>query len=170
MYSRVQQPSLVRGGAIVRRSALPTATGRLLRLQQTAGNRAVGRLLARQPVGTPDRPDPVEDAPKQRQSTVKIPDIGTLPVVSLSWATNGGRPSDVAISTQTGEHSPALMRAAAAGAPLGDVEITVWGGRVIILHDCIISSYKTGGSGGDGRPGAMETWTLNYGSIEYRHE
>jgi len=140
----------------------------VLALQRTAGNRAVVAMLARTAGAT---------APAKRKETHAIlPEIGTIPLLSFSWGEGGhgreGRSAfkELSLMSEQGEHSAALMRAAAEGTPLGTVEVVLMKdgkpyGR-IKLHNVIISSFSTAGSaGGDGKP--TDAWTLNAEKIEW---
>ena len=97
----------------------------VLALQQSAGNRAVGAILARQPA--------TKEAPKEqekRTSHVLVPDIGRIELVSFQWGEHKGRDredapafNELVLTTTSGKHSTALMQAAVKGTTFKEVEI-----------------------------------------------
>jgi hypothetical protein len=142
---------------------------RLLELQRSAGNRAVSALVSRQPAET--------DAKKDTGVTVTLPKIGMIVAesVQMPFATSpGGRGSDdkqpanreVVVSSFQGKHSADLFRAMLDGTPLPEVVIAMPGGVRMVLRGAMIGSYTV--SEGRGEP--LESWTLNFRSIEFGKE
>jgi hypothetical protein len=164
MYAHLLQPSPARGRGLARRPAPPTATGRLLRLQETIGNRAVGRLLARQPLGAPDTEQLDADGARSG-ATATVPDVGTIAIDSFSWSIEGrGPPTSATVSSRQGPHSPRLMQASLSG-KAGDIVITMVRRGYIVtytLHEALISSYLLSGD--------TESWSINFTSMEYKTE
>jgi type VI secretion system (T6SS) effector Hcp len=132
----------------------------VLALQRSAGNRAVGALLARQPAETATDAD--------TQTRVVLPGIGTVPLLSFSWNVGyNGRSTELQLQSVQGDHSAKLARASIDGTAM-DVEVIAPRGGVtmhIFLKGALVSSYSL--SSGD-RP--TESWTLNYVSIEQKYD
>jgi hypothetical protein len=139
----------------------------VLDLQRGAGNRAVSSLLAR-------APDTKEAAVTGTRAT--LPDIGTIPLqsVQLGGSRHPGRGrgeedekqtgGEIVVSARVGKHSQALLKASLDGKPM-TVEIVIAGGERELrleLKGAIISSYSAGSGGGE----ELETWTLNFVSME----
>jgi hypothetical protein len=151
-----------------------TAAGEVLRLQRSAGNRAVAAMLARDTTKSPEKPKDGKGAAAGGPRVV-FPGIGEIPIHSLQWAggrgapgTGGGKadsPKEVAFTSTVGEHSTALLRESLTG-DAKDVEV-VWpshdgkGMLRITLKAALVSTYTT--SGGDP---PMETWALNFQAVE----
>src|SRR5215210_621487 len=167
-----------------RRPDVPGPAADVLALQRTAGNRAVGALLARQPKPAAPKEKPKEPAPVTGNRVV-FPGIGTIPVESVQMGggrniTNpsgtgsgreGGAPaiSEIVITSLQGEHSTALFRASLDGKG-ADVEVILESGKqkmVLKLKNALVSSYSVSGHGGD-KP--LESWTLNFTAIEFEHQ
>ena len=143
----------------------------VLTLQQAAGNRAVGAILARQP-GT-------KEAPKEqdkRTSHVLLPDIGRIELLSFQWGerTRGEREEEaprfreLSLTTTSGKHSNALLRAAATGTHFKEVEIVHYSsngaGIRLKLTDVMLVSYTMAGGGESDKPAEM--WTLSFGAVK----
>ena len=149
-----------------------TAADRVLDLQKTAGNRAVGAALSRW--GLPWLP--MAAAPQWPKEPQVIIDGVVIPLQSWSFSegsagagassTGPGHAhlNDVHVTTATGDHSPDLMRKTAQGQSIKTVFIVMPGkdgkGTTIELENVMIVSYQTSGSSGGGRP--VETWSLSY--------
>ncbi len=165
-----------------RRPDVPGPAADLLALQRTAGNRAVGALLARQPKPTAPKEKPKAPAPAATGNRVVFPGVGTIPIESIQMG--GGRTppgpgsggdreappsvSEIVVTSLQGDHSPALFRASIDGKGV-DVEIILEHGKeavVIELTNAIVSNYSVSGSGGEGTP--RESWTLNFTGIKFR--
>jgi type VI protein secretion system component Hcp len=149
--------------------AVPPVAERLLALQRSAGNRAVGAVLARAP-DTKEKPK----APAATGYAATLPGIGTIELQSLSFGSDrtspggggGGdrdqSPREMTFSSKVGEHSTKLQQALGDGRAM-DVVVTMPGGVKLTLKGAIVSSYSAGaGGGGD----TLETWTLNFVGIE----
>ena len=117
-YARQLGAGMLTTRALRRRRRRHGPQDGVLNLQQAAGNRAVGAILARQP-GT-------KEAPKEqdkRTSHVLLPDIGRIELLSFQWGerTRGEREEEaprfreLSLTTTSGKHSNALLRAAATG-------------------------------------------------------
>jgi type VI protein secretion system component Hcp len=166
-----------------RRPEVPGPAADVLALQRTAGNRAVGDLLARQPKPTAPKEKPKAPAPAASGNRVVFPGIGTIPIESIQLS--GGRTapgtgsgsdreappsstSDVVITSLQGDHSPALFRASLDGKG-ANVEIILEHGKetvVIELTNAIVSNYSVSGAGGT----PVESWTLNFTGIKFRRQ
>ena len=150
-------------------------TDRLLALQRSAGNHAVGALLARSPDGAPAKENEETSGAK-----ATLPGIGTIPLISVSFG--AGRPltrgrddeekqppdQEIVFSSKPGKHSAKLQRAALDGRPM-TVEVTLGKGPTAIrikLEGAIVSGYSTSGDG----PDAIESWSLNFTAIEQHVE
>jgi hypothetical protein len=125
----------------------------LLELQRTAGNRAVAGMLARQP-----QAEPAEAPAKGGGYTLELGDLGTIPVIALSWEQ---RRNEVVITSPTGDYLPRLMQAAAQGRPFPVVVLAAPGVRST-MREVIISSVQTGS-------GEVVTFTLNFKEIEHEY-
>ena len=146
----------------------PKPADRVLELQKTAGNRAVGAAIARW--GLPWIPTTA--APQWPQEPQVIADGTVLPLTSWSWAdhapgTGGGtgKPQeggDISISTKTGKHSADLLLRTAEGRAFKTVVIVVPGkdgkGITLTLSDVMITGYQLNGD--------METWTVSFAKKE----
>ena len=141
-----------------------SAAERVLALQRSAGNQAVTGLLAR------------DTKPKEKEKTAApgaqatLSGIGTIALRSVSFPPQAGRPGDpkdgpreLVFTSDVGEHSAKLMRASLDGKAM-TVEIVMPGGMTLKLEGAIVGSYSTS-SGGGGRD-ELESWTLNFASIE----
>jgi hypothetical protein len=144
----------------------------VLELQRGAGNQAVSSLLA----CAPD----TKEMPKQATATgtrATLPDIGTIPLLSVQFGGSRhprrGRgeegekdtSGEIVVSSRVGKHSQQLMKASLEGKPL-TVEVVIAGSEGAIrleLKGAIISGYSTGSGGGE----EIETWTLNFQSMEH---
>jgi len=114
---------------------------------------------------------------------------GEIEVLSWSWgasqpasmATGSGGGSgkvnmqDFSFSFRNGKASPKLMLACAKGKHIKSAVFTCRkaGGDqeeylVFTLSDCIVSSYQTGGSGGEDLP--IESLTLNFAKVEMQYK
>lgn len=154
----------------------------VLPLQRSAGNHAVGAMiaargtLARQPGGPPTAA-PAKESKKpggggphvivnSGEKTAREFDAISvqLPVRRSTDIGGGGKkpdekvPEEIHVSKEADEHSPILHRMAAEGRPPLSVEIRL-GGMTIRLKDALISSYSVH-PGAEGRP-PVETLTFN---------
>ena len=147
-----------------------TPTDRVLELQKTAGNRAVGAAVARW--GFPGIP--LTAAPQWPKEPQVIADGLVLPLSSWSWSSHGpgtgggtAKPQEgsgeISLSTKTGMHSSDLMLRAVEGRSFKTVVIVVPGkdgkGFTITLHDVMITGYQLNGD--------METWSLSFAKREF---
>jgi hypothetical protein len=151
--------------------APPAPAHPVLELQRGAGNRAVSSLLARAP-DTKEKPK--EEAATGTRAT--LPDVGTIPLVSVQFGGSRGpgrgrqeddekdTSGEIVLSSRVGKHSTALFKASLDGKPMTvEVVIEGSGGSVRLeLMGAMISSYSTGSGGGE----EIETWTLNFKSME----
>src|SRR5918999_222677 len=152
--------------------APPAPAHPLLELQRGAGNRAVSSLLAR-------APDTKEEKPKEEAATgtrATLPDVGTIPLLSVqvggSRGPGRGRQEDdekdtsgeIFLTSKVGKHSARLFKASLDGKPMTvEVVIEGSGGSVRLeLKGAMISSFSKGSGGGE----EIETWTLNFKSME----
>ena len=148
----------------------PTPADRVLELQKTAGNRAVGAAIARW--GLPGMP--MTAAPQWPKEPQVIADGLVLPLSSWSWSSHApgtgagtGQPhegsGEISLSTKTGTHSSDLMLRTAEGRSFKTVVIVVPGkdgkGFTITLHDVMISGYQLSGD--------METWSVSFAKKEF---
>src|SRR3954467_580398 len=152
---------------------VPPAAERLLALQRSAGNRAVGAALARAP-DTKEKPQ----APAGTGYTATLPGIGTIELQSLSLTSRqppgggtggiGGEnsPREMMLTSKVGEHSSKLQQALADGHAM-DVEVVMSGGVKLTLKAAIVSSYSVSTGGADGQ---LESWTLNFEAIDQHKE
>lgn len=154
---------------------LRSEADRLLALQRSAGNHAVGALLARSPDGAPVKEK--EKATSGAQATLS--GIGTIPLTSVSFG--AGRPvtrrrdreeeppvQEITLTSKVGEHSAKLQRASIEGGAMA-VEVTLTRGSStfrIKLEGALVSSYTTSGAEGE----AIESWSLNFTAIEQQVE
>ena len=114
---------------------------------------------------------------------------GEIDVLSWSWgvsqsgthqAGGGGgagkaSPTDLSFSMITCKASPKLYLACATGEHIKTAKLVVRkaGGEQqeymsVLLSDVLVSSYSTGGSGGGDLP--MESFSLNFGKMEYEYK
>ena len=159
----------------------------VLALQRQAGNRAVGALLSRAPKPKTPPKVPAPKPPELKDGIYAVvPGIGTIQLQSAQLGTTGqvntpsgrgssrevGAPSlaDIAVTSEQGDHSTQLFRAALEGS-LGTVEIRfVKGGKAymtIKLHNASITSFSISGTGGLAGSKPLESWVLNGDKIEY---
>jgi Type VI secretion system effector, Hcp len=145
----------------------------VLNLQQAAGNRAVGAILARQP-GTKE----AEKEQEQRTSHVLIPDLGKIELVSFQWGEQRGRGrdeepmlSELSLTTAVGKHSNALMKAAVKGTTFKELEIVHYhasgAGVRLKLTDVMLVSYQVAGGSQSDKP--LETWTITFGTVKQEY-
>jgi hypothetical protein len=149
-----------------------TPTERVLELQKSAGNRAVGAAIARW--GLPWLP--MAAAPQWPKEPQVIFDGTVLPPSSWSWSdgsagagagtsTGPGKAqlNEVQVSTTMGTHSADLMLRTAEGRHFKTVVIVVPGtdgkGLTLTLTDVLISSYQVSGD--------LETWSLSFAEKEF---
>ena len=150
-----------------------TAADRVLDLQKTAGNRAVGAALSRW--GLPWLP--LAAAPQWPKEPQVIMDGVVIPLASWSLSegqtgsgvggTSSGQRSehlnDAHVLTKLGDHSSDLARATAQGKHFKTVLIVVPGkdgkGYTVTLHDVLITGYSMSGQD--------ESWALSFSKKEY---
>lgn len=150
-------------------TARPAAADAVLDLQRGAGNQAVSSLLARAP-----------DTKKEKAAAgtrATLPDIGTIALESVQFGGSRGpgrgrreeddekdTSGEIVLSSRAGKHSQLLLKASLDGKPMTvEVVIEGRGGSVRLeLKGALISSYSTGSGGGE----EIETWTLNFQSME----
>jgi len=146
-----------------------TPADRVLDLQKTAGNRAVGAALSRW--GLPWFP--ATAAPQWPKEPQVIVDGLVIPLESFSWAEGGtstapgqAQFNDVHIMTTLGDHSPELARRITNGEPIRTVVIVMPGrdgkGFTVTLHDGVITSYSISEK--------HESWSLNFRKKEFGQE
>jgi type VI secretion system (T6SS) effector Hcp len=154
-----------------RGTARPAGADAVLELQRGAGNQAVSSLLARE---TKDKEKPKEEAAAGTRAT--LPDIGTIPLTSVQFGGSRGpgrrreeddekdTSGEIVLSSRVGKHSQRLLKASLDGKSMTvEVVIAGSGGNVRLeLKGAMISSYSTGSGGGE----EIETWTLNFQSME----
>ncbi len=148
-----------------------SAAEQVLALQRSAGNRAVGSMLARDAT-TAEPADAKPADEKAPGSRCVYPGIGTIPLLAVqlggSSIGRGRRNPDaedsgeIVVVSEQGEHSAKLMQEAQSGSGK-DVEIQMTGLK-ILLKNALISAYSVD-SRGDDKP--TESWTLSYQSISY---
>jgi type VI protein secretion system component Hcp len=157
---------------------------RVLELQKTAGNRAVGAALSRWPVFGAVQ----ATWPKERQM---ILDDGTaIPIESFQEATGGTNvvtsstsgspnrtsftgPGEIVVTVKMGKYSTDLFRQAASGSGYKTVEIVIptkdGKGIRFILTDVLISSYSVSGHGGAG-DAPLESLSLSFKKREFNQD
>jgi hypothetical protein len=157
----------------------------LIALQRTAGNRAVGAMLAR------DIPPAVEPADAKKDAApagphVIVPGIGAIPIDSYSMSV--GRPvsppsddrgeekpkkdkkddehpgGDITFTSQQGEHSTELHRWSLDGRPKDLVIVVPREGAAmrITLKAALITSFHISPG-----PPPMESWTVNCNAMKF---
>jgi hypothetical protein len=150
-----------------RGTARPAGADAVLELQRGAGNQAVSSLLAR------ETKDKAEAATGTRAT---LPGIGTIPLTSVQFGGSRGpgrrreeddekdTSGEIVLSSRVGKHSQRLLKASLDGKSMTvEVVIAGSGGNVRLeLKGAMISSYSTGSGGGE----EIETWTLNFQSME----
>jgi hypothetical protein len=137
--------------------ARPTPKSRVLALQRTVGNRAVGRMLQRQP-NTPTELDVKSD--EAVTSTLVLDEkIGVLPLLSFSQ----GQEGEIQATVPSTAHDVDLLRYSGHGVKIAHVKIST---RMydIELDDVYVASCNTSRAGSDG----IVSITLNYGSIRLK--
>jgi Type VI secretion system effector, Hcp len=149
-----------------------TPADKVLELQKTAGNRAVGAALARW--GLPWIPQAA--APEWPKEAEVILDGEVIPLSSFSWtgsnSTGGAGASgvdkpqfvnEVNVTTAAGEHSAELFQKAVHGDPIKTAIIVMPGkdgkGFTITLTDVLISSYQTNGP--------TDSWSMSFAKREF---
>jgi hypothetical protein len=156
-----------------RRDGVPRQAGgaaRVLALQRSAGNHSVSARLARDP-------DTAKDEKAGATALAIVPEIGTIPVLSVSFgeprrspatgpsaggSEKGASIRDITLVSRVGEHSPKLARALTAGKP-ATVEI-VMPSLSLTLMGAMISNNATASGGAD----PTESWSLNFESFEQK--
>ena len=157
----------------------------LLALQRTAGNRAVGAMLARD-TKTAEPADTKEAAPTGNY--VIFPGIGNIPVFSIQMPSSRNQPptgdvagerekpkddkkdgdlpgGDVHFSGPQGKHSTALFKEQLTG-QAKDLVVVIGGGKVrITLKNALITAYSVSGDSGTGQPN--EAWTVNCTAMKF---
>jgi hypothetical protein len=144
---------------------------RVLALQRTIGNRAVGAILARDSLPT-DTKSPA----KASELSVTLDGLGPIPLSSLQFGMSrppghmggGGSKSpretsrvNASLTSTIGEHSVKLFQALVSGQVFKTVVIER-GVMRITLTDAMLSTYSTSG---ESDPAHGESWTLDYVSI-----
>jgi hypothetical protein len=142
----------------------------VIALQRSAGNQAVGALLARAPKEDPRTPEAPEGP-----TVVTLGDIGPIRVVSVQLpapTTGGAGPGSgkgremfagqLIVTAKVGPHSAAIARANVDGRAMDGV-IEFGSGLRIKLTKAMVASYQV--SGGDRE--ASETWTLDAQGVEF---
>jgi len=114
----------------------------LLRLQHSAGNRAVGSLLARE-VDVADAANPDVDTSaaddEAASATLVMPDpIGVLPLLSFSF----GQGNEIIVTVPSSAADPTLWQYAVSGKSLASVLLSTRGLK-IRLTDAVISSMHS---------------------------
>lgn len=147
-----------------------TPADRVLGLQKTAGNRAVGAALSRW--GLPWLP--LAAAPQWPKEPQVIVDGVVIPLESFSWAEQPGvatggsslearRFNDINVMTTLGDHSADLARKTTSGERIETVVIVMPGkdgkGYTLTLHDVYISGYSISAQ--------HESWSMNFGKKEF---
>jgi hypothetical protein len=153
--------------------------GEAVRLQELVGNAKTTALLR----DATAEAAPVKEGAEERAGsvyTMTLSDIGTFDVESLSFGAarstpgpgTGGeekqpQPTELVASKKQDEHSAKLMEYAGKSKPIDTVEIVMQsGGKVLMkieLKNVVIANYSVGTGG----PDAIETFTLNFTSIEF---
>jgi hypothetical protein len=158
-----------------RTEARPSAdpVQRVLALQRTIGNRAVGAILARDSLPT-DTKSPATGA----ELSVTLDGLGPIPLTSLQFAMSrpsghvgsGGSKSprgtsgvNANFTSTIGDHSTKLFQALLSGQVFKTVVIAR-GTMRITLTDAMLSTYSTSA---EPDPDHGESWALNYVSIAY---
>jgi hypothetical protein len=131
------------------RAAAPAEA--MLLLQRQAGNRAVAGLLAREPTAEP--------ATGTSLTLDMGKEIGSLPVMSASWARMGE--NELVISSPMGDYGARIMEAAAKGKVIAVVVLASPAVRST-LYEVVLSSAQIGGRDGD-----VITFTLNFTKVEH---
>lgn len=147
------------------------AAAAVLALQGSAGNQAVGALLARVPAGAPEKTERPEGAAR-----VTLGDIGTIQVESVQLPPSGGgrggpggggkgKPpvGELILTSRVGPHSSALLRASADGRAM-DGRVEFRGDDLRLeLTKAIVASYQVS-TVDEGR---TEHWTLDAEAVEF---
>jgi hypothetical protein len=140
-----------------------------LSLQRTVGTRAARGILAREPVQA--------DADStQKTSSVTIPDLATVPILSWSFGStpgtggaggarseSGSGTHDVHFTAHAGPFSPKLFEAVATGKHF-DTAVLTSGGVTVTFRNVTLSNYVSS----SGNEDALESWTLNYAGVDYK--
>jgi hypothetical protein len=147
-----------------RRPEQDGVAGEVLALQRSAGNRAVGSLLAREP-DTEEKGDGGQADDKvpegSAQGTVRFPDpIGSIPIESLQI--KGDR--EVAIVVPMGPWAPKLVEYGQNGTFIATVVLKA-AGFTITMQKVVIASVQQSGGGPDGGGGSIYL-TLSHGARE----
>jgi type VI protein secretion system component Hcp len=143
-----------------------TVADRVVQLQRSIGNRQTTRVLAR-------------DETKEQKTTSRV-EIGDLlvDVESFQFALQGrsggtqggGSVTEAHFSSFQGEHSHALFKLALDGAP-ATARLTLGRGDAryeYTFKGALVSSYSISGAGGTGKP--MESWSINFTSMEQKQK
>jgi hypothetical protein len=155
----------------------PAPAEQVLALQRTVGNRAVSAMIARD--AKPGQAEPKDAAPKGgSRATIELAELGKLPLLSYSSGAHQGptggsgvdkASKDMTLTTKVGQHSAKLMEAAAKGKPFDSAVIDA-GFMVIHMKEVFITGVQVSGGGGEKDADALETWTINYGAIEWKYK
>jgi Type VI secretion system effector, Hcp len=152
------------------RTALPEGAQRMRALQRSAGNHVLSAHLAREPETT------AEDTKSGAGGLAVVPDIGTVPLLSLTFGSSRGAPvtgpaggggsgradlHEITLQSRVGDHSPKLMLAVTNGKP-GTVEI-VTPSFSLTLKNAMVSSYSA--STGES---PTESWSVNFDTFEQK--
>jgi hypothetical protein len=181
---RDEDGSSARGAA-----ALPEHA--LLQLQRTAGNRAVGAMLARDTTTAEPADAKKEAAPSGPH--VIVPGVGTIPIESFSLSLVKRRPppgrdtseegpsddkgkkdedlpgGDVSFMSLQGKHSPELFRWSMAG-EAKDLVVVVPKGTTttrVTLKGCLVTVYTTDPGHGSS---PVESWMVNCTAMRFDQE
>ena len=144
-------------------------------MQRSAGNRAVGAMLARQPGPTAPKAPP-KDEDRAATMTAGLGDeIGVIPIDSFAWADGhvgpAGRAGDAGPRELTIEFGPnpvvpQIAHAGTAGKFIGKAFVSTQT-VTFDLDDTILTGFRQSGNGSDGHATTYSV-TLNFASLQIR--
>ena len=151
----------------------PSPADALLGLQRSAGNRAVGALLSRQPSPTAPKTPPAQEDRAATMTAGLGDNIGVIPIDTFSWGETGltttpvaGKSSFKEITIGFGPNAavPAIAQAAVNGEYIGKAFVSTQK-MTVDFDDVVLTSYHQNGDGG---PGTTYNVTLNFASMIIR--
>jgi hypothetical protein len=149
----------------------PSPADAVLDLQRSAGNRAVGAMLARQPAPTAPK------SSRERAATMTAglgEKLGVIPIDSFSWGQSGPPPiasdgatrgyTEVTVNYGPNPIAAEIARAAMEGDNIGDAFVSTQT-MTVDFDDVVLTDYR---QHGEGTPDVTYSVTLNFASMHFR--
>ena len=151
----------------------PSRADALLSLQRSAGNQAVGAMLARQPTPTAPKAPPAQEEKAATMTAGLGERLGVIPIDSFSWGASGNTTAPVAGETRMTEVTigfgpnsavAAIAQAALNGEFIGKAFVSTQQ-LTIDFDEVVLTAYRQNGDGG---PGTTYDVTLNFANMHIR--